>query len=182
MKGIILSEFVEFLEVTLGDDRAQKIIDASQLKSLGAYSRVGLYDYQELIQLLTQTVSETEIGADVLLDGFSEHLFIMFKRDYNVFFEGVSSAAEMLTQIDNHIHVEVQKLYPDAELPRFEYTRSGNQLTLKYQSPRPLATVAQALVGACLKFYGDKEILISSSLASDQKSATFVIQTLVLDQ
>ena len=178
MKGIILSEFVEFLEESLGDSRTQKIIDASQLKSLGAYSRVGQYDYQELIQLLTQTVSETDTEAKVLLEQFSDHLFKVFKRDYSLFFEGVSSAAEMLTQIDNHIHVEVQKLYPDAELPKFEYIRNGNQLTLKYQSPRPLALVAQSLVGACLKFFGDSEALISSSMASDHKSAEFVIQTL----
>lgn len=178
MKGIILSEFVEFLEATLGDDRAQKIINDSQVPSLGAYSTVGLYDYQELIQLLTQTVSETDTEAGILLERFSEHLFTVFKRDYNVFFEGVTSAAEMLTQIDNHIHVEVLKLYPDAELPKFEYARDGDQLTLNYQSPRPLAAVAQALVGACLKYFGDKETLLNSSIAQDQKSATFVIQTL----
>ena len=178
MKGIILSEFVEFLELTLGDDRAQKIINASGVKSFGVYSRVGLYDYHELIQLLTQAVADTDTEADVLLDGFSHHLFSIFKRDYGVFFDGVSSAAEMLTQIDNHIHVEVQKLYQDAELPRFEHSQTGNQLTLKYRSPRPLAAVAQALLGACLKFFGDREELISSSISSDQKSATFVIQVL----
>jgi len=182
MKGIILSEFVEFLELTLGDDRAQKVIDASQLESMGSYSRVGLYDYQELIQLLTQTVSETNTEADVLLEGFSDHLFKMFKRDYSVFFDGISSAAEMLTQIDNHIHVEVQKLYPDAELPKFECSRAGNKLTLNYQSPRPLAAVAHALVGACLKFFGDKEKLVSSTSSSDHKSATFVIQTIAAEQ
>jgi len=181
MKGIILSEFVEFLEVALGGDRAQKIIDSSGVKSLGAYSRVGLYDYHELIQLLTQTVSDTDTEADVLLAGFSDHLFEMFKRDYDFFFNGVSSAAEMLTQIDDHIHVEVQKLYPDAELPKFDYSRSGNQLTLNYRSPRPLASVAQALVGACLKFFGDTEKLISSSLSPDHKSATFVIKTIMVD-
>ena len=84
-------------------------------------------------------------------------------------------------QIDNHIHMEVQKLYPDAELPSFECIRSGNQLTLNYRSPRPLAAVAQALLGACLKFFGDKEILLDSYWSNDQKSATFVVQTLSVD-
>jgi hypothetical protein len=37
------------------------------------------------------------------------------------------------------------------------------------------------LLGACLKFFGDKERLISSSSSSDQKSASFVIQTLPQD-
>lgn len=178
MKGIILSEFVEFLEITLGVDTAQSIIDDSGIKSGGAYSRVGQYDYQELIQLLTQTVNETSTQAVDLLEPFADHLFEMFKRDYSVFFEGVSSAAEMLTQIDNHIHVEVKKLYPDAELPKFEYVKTGDKLVLDYTSPRPLGAVAQALVGACIKFFGNQERLVSSQVAEDQCSAQFVIQSM----
>lgn len=177
MKGIILSEFVEFIEQELGEDIAQKIIDDSDLKSDGAYSRVGLYDYQELIQLLTQTVAETQTEATVLLDHFSHHLFSVFKRDYSLFFEGVATAAEMLKQIDEHIHVEVKKLYPEAELPSFSYTQEGAILTLSYQSPRPLALVAQALVGACLKYFGDNETLLTSDIADDHKSAHFSIRT-----
>ena len=177
MKGIILSEFVEFIEQDLGEDVAQSIIDNSGVKSEGAYSRIGLYDYQELIQLLTQAVAETNSEANSLLERFSDHLFMVFKRDYSLFFDGVENAAEMLKQIDNHIHVEVQKLYPDAELPSFSYTQNGAILTLSYQSPRPLALVAHSLVGACIKFFGNNETLIESNIADDQKSALFKIQT-----
>lgn len=178
MKGIILSEFVEFIEENLGEDSAQYIIDSSGVKSGGAYSRVGLYDYQELLALLTQTVEHTSETAETLLQRFSDHLFMVFKRDYSGFFEGVGSAAEMLTQIDNHIHVEVKKLYPDAELPRFEYKKEGAHLILTYESPRPLAGVAKALVSACLKFFGDNEALLNSDISDDQHSATFVIELL----
>ncbi len=177
MKGIILSEFVEFIEQELGEDIAQTIIDNSEVESEGAYSRVGLYDYQELIQLLTHTVTETDTEASILLARFSDHLFMVFKRDYSLFFEGVSSAAAMLKQIDDHIHVEVQKLYPDAELPTFNYTQDGTVLTLTYHSPRPLALVAHALVGACLKYFGGHEKLLNSRIADDHKSAQFTIQT-----
>lgn len=176
MKGIILSEFIEFLEVRLGEDTAQSIINDSQIKTGGAYSRVGLYDYQELLQLLNQTVVETSQEAGDLLQEFSDHLFMVFKRDYHTFFEGVGSAGEMLTQIDNHIHVEVKKLYPDAELPKFDYTKDHNVLTLNYSSPRPLAAVAYSLVNACLKYFGESEHLVSTKIAEDQCSATFVIQ------
>lgn len=176
MKGIILSEFVEYLEAELGGATAQKIIDESGVVSEGVYSRVGMYDYQELIQLLTQTVTHTNTEASVLLEGFSDHLFKMFKRDYSVFFEGVKTAGEMLAQIDNHIHVEVKKLYPDAELPKFEYEQNDDIMTLHYVSPRPLAAVAQALVGACLKFFAKNETLLKTDIADDQKSATFSIQ------
>ena len=178
MKGIILSEFVEYIEQELGESAAQKIIDQSELESEGAYSRVGMYDYQELIRLLTNTASQSQRDAGKLLDGFSDHLFAMFKRDYSSFFDGVDNAIEMLMQIDNHIHVEVKKLYPDAELPAFNYSiNEQQQLILNYTSPRPLASVAQALVQACLKYFGDHEKLISAEHSEDQKSATFKIQT-----
>jgi hypothetical protein len=177
MKGIILSEFVEFIEQELGEDTAQKIIDDSEVKSDGAYSRIGLYDYQELIQLLTQAVAETETEATVLLERFSDHLFMVFKRDYSLFFDNVGSAAEMLKQIDDHIHLEVKKLYPDAVLPSFSHTQQGAILNLYYTSPRPLALVAHSLVGACLKFFGNNEGLLTSDIGQDYKSAHFTIRT-----
>ena len=178
MKGIILSEFVEYIEQELGESTAQAIIDKSELESDGAYSRVGMYDYQELIRMLTNAAAETQQDASVLLNGFSDHLFAMFKRDYSVFFDGIDNAAQMLMKIDNHIHVEVKKLYPDAELPSFDYSHEGNTLTLHYSSPRPLASVAQALVGACLKFFGTNEELICATLSDDHTSATFLIKTM----
>ena len=102
---------------------------------------------------------------------------MVFKRDYSLFFDGVDSAAHMLKQIDDHIHVEVQKLYPDAELPSFSYTQQEAILILSYSSPRPLALVAHALVGACLKYFGDNEQLLASDIAEDHKSAHFTIHT-----
>ncbi len=178
MKGIILSEFVEFLESSLGPDQAQIVIDKSGVSSGGAYSRVGHYDYQELIQLLTHAAAESETEASELIEKFSQHLFMVFKRDYSVFFDGVESAAQMLSQIDDHIHVEVKKLYPDAELPKFEYVNTGDNLILDYSSPRPLAAVAQALVMACIQYFGNREKLVSSEISDDQCSAKFVIQIL----
>ncbi len=178
MKGLLFCEFIEFVEEQLGEESAQEIIDASKLESEGAYSRVGFYDYQELILLLTNTASHSGKEAGDLLQGFANHLFKVFKRDYSPFFENVDSAAEMLKTIDDHIHVEVKKLYPDAELPRFFYEEKGDELHLFYESPRPLAGVAHALINACLQFFEDKQTLKSYSISEDQKQANFIIQTI----
>ena len=176
MKGIILSEFIEFLESSVGAESAQLIIENSGIASDGAYCRVGHYDYQELIQLLTQAVKETNRDTEDLLASFADHLFGVFKRDYDVFFHGVSSAAEMLAQIDNHIHVEVKKLYPDAELPKFEYVAEGQKITMNYKSPRPLAAVADALLNACIKHFGGGETVVHGEISDDQREAKFIIQ------
>ena len=120
-------------------------------------------------------VTDTQTDAEDLLQSFADHLFSVFRKDYGVFFHEVESAAEMLVQIDNHIHVEVKKLYPDAELPKFNYQFEGSNLVLNYRSPRPFAAVAKALVQGCIKFFGNHETLASSSIAEDQCSAKFVI-------
>lgn len=175
MKGLLFCEFIEFLEEQVGEDDAQEIIDSAKLKSEGAYSRVGFYDYQELIQLLVQTAAHTNKESTELLQGFAVHLFGVFKRDYGVFFTGVDNSIDMLKTIDDHIHVEVKKLYPDAELPTFNYEELNGEFHLYYQSPRPLAGVAHALVNACLMFYESKQVLKKYEIAEDQKSAKFVI-------
>lgn len=175
MKGLLFCEFIEFLEDQVGEDEAQEIIDSAELASEGAYSRVGFYDYQELIQLLVTSAAHTQQDASTLLAGFAEHLFVVFKRDYSDFFVNVDSAVAMLKTIDDHIHVEVKKLYPDAELPKFTYEESAGELHLHYQSPRPLASVAHALINACLLFYQNKQTLKSYEISEDQKRATFVV-------
>lgn len=177
MKGLVLCEFVEYLEERLGSDAAQELIDEAELASGGAYSRVGRYDYQEMIKLLTDASSKHNADAGVLLNEFSDHLFGVFKRDYGAFFEGKENAIAMLKHIDDHIHVEVQKLYPDAELPKFSFEETDGKLDLYYTSPRPLADVAQALVTSCLKHFGNQEQLVAAELADDRKSAHFVVQT-----
>jgi hypothetical protein len=48
-------------------------------------------------------------------------------------------------------------------------------MTLVYESPRPLASVAFSLVNACLKYFGTGEKLLSSMIEEDQKKATFII-------
>ena len=175
MKGLLFCEFIEFLEKQIGDDGTQEIIDKAELASEVAYSRVGFYDYQELIQLLVTTAEYTQKEAGDLLQGFANHLFKVFKRDYSSFFDGVSSAAEMLKTIDDHIHVEVKKLYPDAELPQFRYEEQGQDLHLYYSSPRPLAGVAHALINACLHYFKDEQFLEHHEISDDQKNAHFVI-------
>lgn len=177
MKGIILSEFIEYLESRFGENETQLIIENAGLASKGAYSRVGMYDYQELIKLLTDAAKTSGEDADVILNEYTDHLFGIFHKDYSNFFEGAENAIDMLKTVDDHIHIEVKKLYPDAELPSFSYEEVDGKLHLHYRSPRPLAAVARALLNSCLKHFGSQEELINSELAEDHKSATFIVKT-----
>ena len=96
MKGILFVEFIEFLEQHFDEGTAQEIINNAELESLGAYSRVALYDYQELIKLLVSAADRLDRPAGELLDGYSDHLMNMFNRDYPEFFVGATCAADIL--------------------------------------------------------------------------------------
>ena len=76
------------------------------------------------------------------------------KNNYPVFFEHKNSF-EFLKTIDSHIHVEVKKLYPDAELPRFQYKESQNTLELEYSSERKLHMFALGLMEKTIDHYGE---------------------------
>jgi len=176
MKGILFVEFIDFLETNASEEEVQEIINKSDVKSGGAYSRVGLYDYQELIALLVQSASSLEKPAEELLDGFAEHLIAMFATNYSDFFKTADCAVDMLQELDSHIHVEVKKLYPDAELPKFITEQQGDELHLHYQSPRPLAGVALSLTKACIKHFDQGEKITDIEVAEDQCSAKFVVK------
>lgn len=46
---------------------------------------------------------------------------------------------DMLEHLDGDIHVQVKKLYPDADLPRFTVlSRTDNAMRLQYYSEREL--------------------------------------------
>ena len=62
------------------------------------------------------------------------------------FFSGVKTSFEFLESVDGHIHVEVRKLYNDAELPEFTTTRENdNKLIMTYRSKRPFADLAAGM-------------------------------------
>ena len=62
----------------------------------------------------------------------------------------------MLESIDNEVHVEVRKLYSDAELPRFDTQRLDDRtMRLVYTSPRRLMAFCHGLIEATFKHYGE---------------------------
>ena len=67
-----------------------------------------------------------------------------------------SSAFELLKVLDDDVHVEVRKLYQDAEVPTFDYQDlSDNRMLFIYQSSRPLADCAHGLIEGCIEHFGE---------------------------
>jgi hypothetical protein len=158
MKGIVFAEFNEMVESMFGDEMLDDIIDDNHetLSTGGAYTSVGTYDVSELVSLVVSLSERTEIPVDKLVHTFGLHLSKVFSEKFTDFFTACSDTFSFLKTIDNHIHVEVHKLYPDAELPKFEYDDTNPEsLKLIYSSSRHFADLAHGLIEGVSSYYGE---------------------------
>lgn len=157
MKGVVFTEFLDFVGAKLGRDVADDIIESSDLPSGGAYTAVGTYDYTEMQALVVALAQRTGASVPDLLAAFGRHLGHRFGELYPDFFKARGCLFDFLESVDNHIHVEVHKLYPDAELPKFEiHARDHETFHFDYRSCRPLASLAQGLILGASDYFGEK--------------------------
>lgn len=156
MKGIVFTEFMDMVEQNWGMDMVDDLIDTTQPESQGAYTSVGTYHLAELLAYVTELSRRTDTGIDVLVKAFGIHLAQSFVRKFPAFFARANCSFDVLREVDRHIHVEVRKLYPDAELPVFYYRDlSSSRLELIYESSRNLPDLAHGLIEGCAAHFGE---------------------------
>ena len=164
------------VEKVYGYDIVDHIIESSDLPSSGIYTAVGTYSHSEIIQLLTNLSIETEVDPGVLLKLFGRYIFDTFLGAYPQFFEPMEGPFEFLESIDNHIHVEVKKLYPDASLPKFTTDVAGSKMTMVYYSERKMALFAEGLIEKSFEHWKQEYALSTKSLKDDDSIVEFTIQ------
>ncbi|MER9951763.1 heme NO-binding domain-containing protein [Mesorhizobium sp. M0047] len=178
MKGMVFTELLGFVEQTYGADAVDDLIEASDLPSGGAYTAVGTYDHKEMQSLVTTLAAQSHTPPDELLGLFGQHLIGRFKASFPDFFKTAATLFDFLESIDRHIHVEVRKLYPDAELPEFRAERVGHgAMNLDYRSSRPFEALASGLILGAAQIYAETvRIERSSHENGGEKFVRFSIQ------
>lgn len=169
MKGIVFTEFLDMVEEVFGFETVDRIIEASALASNGAYSAIGTYDHAEMVTLVSNLSQETGKPIPTLLQTYGEHLFTRFAQKFPLFFERPKSCFDFLNSIEDTIHVEVRKLHPDAELPKFNADiLNDREMVLHYQSSRPFADLAHGLIAGCARHYGETMTIERESLGTTE--------------
>jgi len=165
MLGIVFSEFLEMVESTFSMDMVDDIIDAVDIESGGSYTSVGNYNHEEILKLVTALSEKTGTPVPDLVHAFGEHLYGRFVEKYPIFFEGIEHSIDFFETIENHIHVEVKKLYPQAELPTFDCKRlDDGSFEMIYSSTRPFADLAEGLMHGCISYYKDPYAISRTTL------------------
>ncbi|PQJ31625.1 hypothetical protein BST92_06640 [Nonlabens arenilitoris] len=139
MKGIVFTEFLDLVEEKFGLGMVDQIIEQSELPSNGVYTSIGTYSFAEMLQLIQNLSANTGLSIDQLLLAYGEHFFNVIENSYPGLLATYKDPIEMLSSIENHIHIEVRKIYPDAELPTFEVLEKSDQhLIMIYKSSRAM--------------------------------------------
>ena len=100
---------------------------------------------------------------------------VAFAKKYAAFFEAASDTFEFLESVDQHIHIEVRKLYPDADLPKFSTRRFENgDFELHYVSSRHFEDLAYGLIEASIQYYGKS---ISIGMTRTTEGALFLLRS-----
>lgn len=168
MKGIVFTEFLELVGRKYGVEMMDLIIESADLPSGGAYTAVGTYDHREMLTLVKNLSAATLVPVPDLLRSYGEHLFARFSVRYPRFFDGITSCFEFLDRIEGHIHVEVRKLYPDADLPSIDVDwRTEDRIQLFYTSTRPFAALAEGLMRGAIAHFGEEIAVRELDAAAD---------------
>jgi hypothetical protein len=156
MKGIIFCEFLEMAEETFGIVVVDEVLETTELPSGGIYTSVGTYDHQELIAMVIRLSQITKTPLPDLLQTYGQNLFGKLMETLPQFIPQNQDCFEFIKAIDSYIHVEVRKLYPDAELPHLRCDEvDDNKLLLHYSSCRPFAKVAEGLLLGCADYFNN---------------------------
>ena len=177
MKGIIFTEFLDLVEKKFGLVMVDKIINQSQLDSKGAYTSVGTYEFSEMLQLISNLSENTDISVDDLLMVYSEHLFAALLKTHPNLVSHYKTPMDLVASIESHIHVEVKKIYPDAQLPTFDLEeRTDNKMVMIYKSNRALYMLGKGLMLETFKLFNVPVNVNIEKLNTDGTEVRFIIE------
>ncbi len=176
MKGIVFTEFLELVELKFGLEMVDKIIYQSELQSKGIYTSIGTYQFSEMLQLLKNLNKNTSIPIDELLLLYGEYFFNAIETSYPGLLETYNDPIELLSSVEHHIHVEVRKIYSDAELPTFIVKeKTSNSLVMVYKSNRSMHHFGLGLMNKTFEYFNSKATILLEKIKEDGTEVKFII-------
>ena len=176
MKGVVFTEFLDLVEDKFGLEMVDKIITQSKLESEGVYTSIGTYKFSEMLQLLQNLSSNTGIYIDDLLLVYAEHFFGVLEKSYPDLMADYNDPIEMLASIESHIHVEVRKIYPEAELPTFVVLeKTENKLVMIYKSSRAMHHFGLGLMNKTFEHFNSTATIVLEKIREDGTEVKFII-------
>ncbi|MBU1667462.1 heme NO-binding domain-containing protein [bacterium] len=174
MRGLIFTELFELVEDRFGYELLDDIIVEANLPNDGAYASTGNYPFSELQTIIVKLHEHTNIPIETLLQVFGEYLFTKLFETHPQF-DGAKRIIDFLENVETYIHIEVKKLYPDAELPKFDIVaKDENSFTFYYISSKQLHHLAKGLILGASKYF-NQPVTINMKVEEENKRTLFSV-------
>ena len=177
MKGFIFKSLLDFTEESFGLAFVDEMISEVELDSEGVYVTFESYPFAELVALASYVSVQKQIPMEDLLEAFGLYILpeLISKHDYVI--KDYNHPLDLIEGIEAHIHIEVRKLYDDAELPTFNnISRTENRLEIEYTSQKELSHFAIGLMKGTLKHFNTQGNIEMEKLTHKDKTTKFVIE------
>lgn len=155
MKGIVFIFLNRLVEEKFGLALWDAILEAVQPKSNGIYTSGKTYPDNEILDLISKFSELSRHSVHDLLHVFGHYMFTQLAVLYPDFLK-TRDLKSLLLSVDSVIHKEVNKLYTDANVPKFTYEEpDNNTLIMIYSSARKLCPLAIGLIEGAAEHYGE---------------------------
>ncbi|MDH4074803.1 MAG: heme NO-binding domain-containing protein [Acidimicrobiia bacterium] len=147
MKGVIFNVVEEVVTDLWSDDLWDQVIEGAGVT--GAYTALGDYPDADLHALVASASALSGIEPPDLLRAIGRRALPQLIDRLPDAAAGAGDAETLLRRVNDIIHPEVLKLYPDAIPPVFEFVESPAGLQVTYRSARRLGQLAVGLIEGC---------------------------------
>jgi hypothetical protein len=159
MKGIVFNLLEEVVTKEYGEATWDDLLDAAELS--GSYTSLGSYADGEIMALVGAASAALKLPPLDILRWFGQRAMPLLAARYPGFFSGHDDTRSFLLTLNNIIHPEVQKLYPGAVTPVFDFAvGEDGGMVIGYSSPRKLCALAEGfMLGAADHFHEHADIV-----------------------
>jgi predicted hydrocarbon binding protein len=154
MKGIIFNLLEQFITERFGDEMYEKILSECNLKTEEPFVGPGSYPEEDLMALVDKVVEKMGVPLPEALRAFGRFCLPKLAERFPEFLTPHKHPKAFLKTIDSVVHLEVKKLYSDAEPPSFAYDDpSPERLIIRYRSKRRLCQFMEGLIEGVADYY-----------------------------
>ncbi len=144
MKGVLFNVVEDVVTEAMSADAWDDVVEDSDVA--GAYTSLGTYPDEELGRIVHSTAEAAGLSESETLRLTGRLGFKHLVRRAPHLIEGMEDWRVVIESLDEIIHPEVRKIYPDADVPRFDTMIDGAALIVDYRSKRGLCALADGLI------------------------------------
>lgn len=173
MKGVLFNVVEDVVTEALSAEAWDDVLDAAGVA--GSYTSLGTYPDSDLIAIVQATAEHAGLSVDETLRLAGRLGFKHLAGRNPTLVEGFDDWRDLVSALDDIIHPEVRKVYPDAEVPGFAATPSNGSLHITYTSRRGLCSLAEGLIEGAGAWFGRQVDVEQTACVHDGAPACVLI-------